>query len=73
MLYVPEGFAHGFISLEDRSEIIYLSTQSYDQNSEGTLRWDDSFHGIKWPIKPSCISEKDKNICDWSDSKSINL
>lgn len=71
MLYVPEGFAHGFISLVDNSEILYLSSQFYDSKSEGGLRWNDPFHGIKWPLDPSFISKKDSDIKDWEDSSSV--
>ena len=71
MLYVPEGFAHGFISLVDNSEILYLSSQFFDHKSEGGLRWNDPFHGIKWPLSPTFISKKDNDIKDWKDSSSI--
>ena len=71
MMYVPRGFAHGFISLSDNSEIIYLSSQNYDKNFEGGLRWDDTFHGINWPINPVFISNKDKSVVSWDDKNSI--
>ena len=71
MLYIPEGFAHGFISLVDNSEILYLSSQFYNYKSEGGLRWDDPFHGINWPLNPIYVSNKDSLINHWNDSKSI--
>ena len=70
-MYVPQGFAHGFISLSDDSEIIYFSSQNYDKKSEGGLLWNDPFHGIKWPIDPVIISEKDRNIKIWNDKNSV--
>ncbi len=60
MIYVPNGFAHGFISLEDESEIMYLVSHPYSQKHEVGLIWNDKDVGIKWPIKPTLISEKDK-------------
>lgn len=61
MIYVPKGFAHGYISLMDDSEIIYLVTEAYSPDYEGTLRWNDEFLGIQWPIQPIIISDKDAN------------
>jgi dTDP-4-dehydrorhamnose 3,5-epimerase len=67
MLYIPCGFAHGFISLTDHTEIIYLSNQNFSPNHEGGLHWNDSFHNIHWPMDPTIISNKDDNIEEWSD------
>jgi len=71
MMYIPIGFAHGFISLTENAEILYLVSESYSVEHENTLRWDDPFHGIQWPIKVSFISEKDKFVSDWHDNKAI--
>ena len=59
MMYVPEGFAHGYISLEQHSEILYLVSSTYTPAAEGTLIWNDPEVGIKWPMEPVVISEKD--------------
>ena len=59
MMYVPKGFAHGFISLEPNSEILYLVSDFYAADSEGTLFWNDQIVGIDWPIMPKVISDKD--------------
>jgi dTDP-4-dehydrorhamnose 3,5-epimerase len=59
-LFVPKGFAHGYISLEDKSEIIYFTSSPYSPNSEETLNWKDINVNIQWPIHPIHISEKDK-------------
>lgn len=73
MMYVPMGFAHGFISLCDDSEILYLVSSNYNANSEGTLKWDDKLHGIEWPLAPKIISEKDRNAKDWKLDNSVIL
>lgn len=73
MMYAPNGFAHGFISLTDDAEILYMVSAPYAPQSEGTLRWDDPFHGIGWPLKPVQISDKDRNAEDWNESKAIQL
>ena len=60
MLYVPEGFAHGFITLEDNTDVTYQVTQFYTPGAERGYRWDDPAFNIKWPIEPLIISEKDR-------------
>lgn len=61
-LYVPEGFAHGFQTLEDDSEAFYQVTQFYEPGAEQGIRWDDPAIGIQWPDTWSrLISEKDQN------------
>jgi dTDP-4-dehydrorhamnose 3,5-epimerase len=73
MMYVPKGFAHGFISLEDDSEILYMVSESYNPAFERTLKWDDSFHGIHWPMSPTVISDKDKAAKNWDNSNAVEL
>ena len=58
-LWVPEGFAHGFIALEDGTEFLYKTTNFYDRASEGAVRWDDPTIGIAWPMGAPLLSEKD--------------
>lgn len=60
MLYVPEGFAHGFISLADDTEVNYQVSQFYAPGHERGLRYDDPSIGIRWPSDVSEISEKDE-------------
>ena len=72
-LWIPEGFAHGFISLTDDSEILYMVSSAYAGESEGTLPWNDPFHEIEWPIAPSILSDKDQKAKKWDDSYSIIL
>jgi len=63
MLYVPEGFAHGFQALEEEVEMIYFATAFYNLESERGIRFNDNKVGIKWPINENIItSEKDKTI-----------
>lgn len=73
MMYVPKGFAHGFISLVDDSEILYMVSAPYNPSSERTLRWNDPFHKIIWPCDPIVISEKDKNVDDWDHNNAVTL
>ena len=58
-LLIPEGFAHGFQTLEPDSELLYLHTEFYDPPHEGGLRHDDPRLGIAWPLEPQDISERD--------------
>lgn len=62
MMYVPAGFAHGFIVLSDVAEFTYKCTNYYAPQSERSLLWNDPTVGIKWPIQPDLekISNKDK-------------
>ena len=67
MLYAPENFAHGFVTLEDNSEILYLVSEFYHPESEAGLRWNDSQFSIHWPTEVRIISEKDKNRPDFDE------
>ncbi len=61
MLYVPEGFGHGFQSLVDDSEIFYQVSQFYTPGSERGIRWDDPVFNIDWPLENKILSEKDQS------------
>lgn len=61
MMYVPEGCAHGFLTLEDNTDIMYEVSQFYTPDAEKGILWNDPFFAIEWPIIPAVISEKDKN------------
>jgi dTDP-4-dehydrorhamnose 3,5-epimerase len=65
MLYVPVGFAHGFLSLEPYSEIAYMVSNYYSSKDERGVRWNDSAFQIKWDAVPQVISEKDKKHPDY--------
>ena len=60
MLLIPEGFAHGFQTLEEDTEIIYLNTNFYSSKFESGLAYDDPVIGLSWVFEPVGISEKDK-------------
>jgi dTDP-4-dehydrorhamnose 3,5-epimerase len=61
MFWVPEGFAHGFLTLEDDTDFLYKCTAPYAPQSEFTLAWDDPSVGIEWPLAglDPLISDKD--------------
>ncbi len=59
ILYIPKGFAHGFQTLEDNSELIYFISDVYSKEHESGVKWDDLVFGIKWPLEPTVISDKD--------------
>lgn len=59
MLYVPEGVAHGFITLMDGTELSYFISAAYEPRAQRGFRWDDPALGIEWPFAPSCISARD--------------
>ncbi|MBU1052821.1 MAG: dTDP-4-dehydrorhamnose 3,5-epimerase [Proteobacteria bacterium] len=65
MLYVPVGFAHGYQTLEDNTEVFYQVSAFYHPEAENGLRWNDPAFGIKWPIPVSTISKKDASHPDW--------
>lgn len=59
-IYIPRGFAHGFCTLTDISEILYKVDNYYSKESEAGLAWDDKTIGIDWPAKDLVLSEKDR-------------
>lgn len=64
MMVVPKGFAHGFLTLEDNTEALYLVTAFYAPQAERGLRYNDPRFSIQWPHEPVVISDKDKS---WPD------
>lgn len=58
-LYVPEGFAHGYLTLTEDTEVHYLVNEFYAPGREDGLRWDDPRLGIDWPVQPELVSDKD--------------
>jgi len=65
MLYVPEDFGHGFITLEEDCEVTYLVTQFYTPGAEGGIRWNDPAFQIEWPLEPIVVSDKDRAHPDY--------
>lgn len=61
MLWIPEGFAHGFLTLENDTIFQYKCTGYYNKEAEGSIRWNDPELGIDWQILSPVVSDKDKN------------
>jgi dTDP-4-dehydrorhamnose 3,5-epimerase len=59
MIYVPAGFAHGFQTLQDDTDVTYQSSHPYTPAAEGGLRWDDRGIGVAWPLPVAVISARD--------------
>jgi dTDP-4-dehydrorhamnose 3,5-epimerase len=68
MLYIPEGCAHGYQTLEDATELSYLTSQLYMPQSATGFRHDDSAFAIEWPMPVACISDADRKWPDFSPS-----
>jgi dTDP-4-dehydrorhamnose 3,5-epimerase len=70
MLYVPEGFAHGFQTLSDNTEVFYQVSQFYQPGAERGVRWNDPIFGITWPeTEHRILSEKDQSWLEFSPVK----
>jgi len=61
MIYIPKGCAHGYQTLEEGTDVIYLLDYPYNLEFENGLRWDDPVLNIQWPVEKKIISEKDRN------------
>jgi dTDP-4-dehydrorhamnose 3,5-epimerase len=59
-LYIPQGCAHGFQTLEDATEVFYMITEYYAPSAAHGMRWDDPAIGIRWPLNVTVISERDR-------------
>ena len=59
-LFIPRGFAHGFITLTDDVEVQYKADNYYAPECDGNIRWDDPEIGVEWPIEPVILSDKDR-------------
>ena len=69
-LFIPEGFAHGFETLEDHCEVHYMISAPYEPSAARGIRWDDPVLGINWPAAPEIISDRDVGYPDfqWKQS-----
>jgi dTDP-4-dehydrorhamnose 3,5-epimerase len=65
MFYIPEGFAHGFQTLEDDTEVLYQMSAFYVPESGAGVRWNDPAFSIRWPLPVSVISERDRAYPDF--------
>ena len=66
LLYVPGGVFHGFLTLEDDTEVFYQMSEFYRPGAAVGVRWNDPAFGIAWPEKVRVISERDASYSDWS-------
>lgn len=67
MMYIPKGFAHGYLILEDGTELIYMVTEFYSPENERVIRWNDPKFNIELPFEPTVLSDKDKNAADFNE------
>jgi len=68
MLYIPEGFAHGFLTLTDNTEVFYQISEYYVPESARGVRWDDPAFAISWPAYPIVISQRDSSYPDFVEA-----
>jgi dTDP-4-dehydrorhamnose 3,5-epimerase len=69
-VFIRPGVAHGFLTLADRSEVLYQMDSCYAPEAERGARWDDPAFGIGWPAPPVVISERDRSFPDFvADAK----
>jgi len=69
MLYIPEGFAHGFLVLSDFAEVLYKVNRFYSKDLDSGIIWNDEDLGINWPVKNPILSQKDRNLPKFKDIK----
>jgi len=67
-LYIPEGFAHGFLTLEDNTEVFYQMSEFHAPDHAKGFRWNDPAFGIYWPAEVRVISDRDRNYPDFTVS-----
>lgn len=72
-LYIPRGFAHGFITLTDDVEVQYKADNYYAPECDGNIRWNDSQIGVEWGMEPVILSDKDKNAPLLSERTDLNF
>lgn len=65
MMYAPKGCAHGFLTLEDETEMLYTASAPYHGAAERILRWNDPAFAIAWPREPAVLSPKDQDAADY--------
>jgi len=62
MLYIPPGFAHGFVALTEAVHLLYKCTNEYDTQADRGIRWNDPDISITWPVDNPIVSDKDRNL-----------
>jgi len=73
MLYIPKGFAHGFLTLTDDAEILYVVDAFYSPDYERGIRWNDPRFGLEWPMEPRVVSERDRGHPDFDESYHLGV
>jgi len=73
MLFIPRGFAHGFITLADDTEVQYKADNYYAPECDGNIRWNDPAIGIEWGMEPTVLSEKDRRAPLLSERSELNF
>ncbi|MFZ3215831.1 MAG: dTDP-4-dehydrorhamnose 3,5-epimerase [Candidatus Acidiferrales bacterium] len=66
MIYIPKGCAHGFLSLQDHTEVFYQMSDFYHPESARGVRWNDPAFGITWPAEVAVISDRDRTYPDFA-------
>lgn len=67
-LFIPEGFAHGFVTLREGTEVFYQMGAAYALGAARGLRWNDPRIGIRWPVRPTVINERDRTWPDFEEA-----
>lgn len=70
MLFIPEGFAHGFQTLKEDTEVGYLMSEFYRPAASKGIRWEDPAFGISWPIQNPILSDGDQSYCPFEERRS---
>jgi dTDP-4-dehydrorhamnose 3,5-epimerase len=71
-LFIPEGFANGFQTLEDHTEVLYMMAESYDPEHSAGIRFDDPTLAIEWPFEVTEISKQDLSLPFWEERAESN-
>ena len=69
LIYIPEGCAHGFLTLEDKCEVFYQISEFYHAEAARGVRWNDPAFGIDWPAEPQLMSDRDRDYPDFGSDK----
>ncbi len=62
ILYIPEGFAHGYVCVSERADLVYKVSNEFDAALDGGIAWDDPAIGIPWPVENPTLSERDLSL-----------
>lgn len=73
MLYIPEGFAHGFLTLEDNTEIFYQMSEFFAPDHARGFKWNDPVFRISWPADIQVMSDRDRNLPDFKSSERVKI